>query len=218
MTFGAYCGSSRMTSARIALRRASPSMQQRRLRVERAVAQHRVGSGLPDDQIGLFIDDAGVEARQHVARLLAVDAAVQDRDIVPQKMLGQLGLEPARIVGLGRAGAGSGGRRGADGHDLDRAIAFEMARDARERIVQAILAGQHFADRMRLRRGGRGLRLGGGCRGRRRRLRQGRDRRGRQHLGRHRRCREGEPDCRHRRHCGDQGGRPSKLLLAHDLQ
>ena len=82
ITLGAYCGSISTMSAPVALSRAQPLMQQGGVRQQRLVAQHGIGADLPEDQIGLLGDHGAVEPREHVGSLVAVDAAVQDRELV----------------------------------------------------------------------------------------------------------------------------------------
>ena len=98
-------------------------MQQRAAGIEWAVAQHRIGADLPEHQMRLLGNHPGLETGEHVDRLLAVDAAVEHGELLTGEMLAELDLKSARVGRSRRARTGAIGRRGADGHDLDRLTA-----------------------------------------------------------------------------------------------
>ena len=68
---------------------------------QRAVAQHRVAADLPEHQVRLRRKHIAIEARQHVARFLAVDAAVDHGDRQRRKQLLQLDGKAAWIAHRG---------------------------------------------------------------------------------------------------------------------
>jgi hypothetical protein len=122
------------------------------MRLQRVVAQHRIGADLPEHEVRPLRDDGGVEPRQHVGDFLAAHAAVQHRDFVSGKTLRELLRQPARIGSRRRARARPVGRRGTERDDLDRLAAREASGRVRERKIEAGLAGRHHA-RGRTRRG-----------------------------------------------------------------
>jgi len=55
-------------------------MNQSGVLIGRLVADHRIGTELPENEIGLGRDHRFVEALEHVRHFFAADAAVDDRD------------------------------------------------------------------------------------------------------------------------------------------
>ena len=75
------------------------------------VVQHAVGAHLPNHQIGPDRQDVGVQPRDLLARILAVGAAVDDRDMRVRQALRQGGLQHGGI-GVRRVGRLPASRRG----------------------------------------------------------------------------------------------------------
>ena len=111
-------------------------MQQHGMRFERAVAQHRIGADLPENQIGMRGDDGGVEAGQHLVGLLAVDAAIEHRDVAPREALRKLGRKAARIACRRRVAPAPGCRGRADRNDRQWLAARQAPRGVPERMVE----------------------------------------------------------------------------------
>ena len=97
------------------------------------VAQHGVGADLPDHQIGLGVDDLGLQPLHHFRRVLAALAANDDADVGRRILPAQLRRQPAGIGEFGRADAVAGRRRRTEGDDHDRLPRRELARDMRQR-------------------------------------------------------------------------------------
>src|SRR5262249_53317113 len=84
------------------------------------VAQHGVGADLPQNEVGTGRDHVAVEPRQHLGRVLAVDAAVEHLDGGVGEALLEQRLKPRRVGGGGGTGARPVGRGGADRDDRQR--------------------------------------------------------------------------------------------------
>ena len=128
-------------------------VQKRGVRRYCFVPQHRVRARLPQHQIGLLGDHRGVETREHIGSFLAVDAAVQHRDLVSREMTGEFLRQPARIGGSGRARTRAEGRRGAERHDLDGLTAGKQPGHADQRHIKAHLLSSYDACGRSRRRG-----------------------------------------------------------------
>ena len=74
-----------------------PLVQSRSVRRHSFVAQHRIRAGLPQHQVGLLRDHGRVEAGEHVGGLLAVHAAVENREFLSGEVPGEFLRQPARI-------------------------------------------------------------------------------------------------------------------------
>src|SRR5262249_25076263 len=61
-------------------------------------ANYGIGSKLPQYEIGLFRDDSGIEATEHVGNFLAADATVEHGERHLREMLLELDRKPAWIV------------------------------------------------------------------------------------------------------------------------
>src|SRR3954451_12694225 len=88
-----------------------------------------------------------LESGEHVDRFFAVDPAVEDRELLPREMLAELDLKLTRIGRGRRARTGAIGRRGTDGHNLDRLTARETDRRPRQGAVKTSLLGERNAFR-----------------------------------------------------------------------
>ena len=111
MTLGTYCGSINTTSAPVALRRASPSRNRDACGCTALPSSTELVPKLPEHEIRLFPDHCGVETREHVTKVLAAHATVQNGELLPWETADQFFDKAARIGGGRRAGAYAIGRR-----------------------------------------------------------------------------------------------------------
>ena len=153
MTFGAYCGSIRTTSAPDAFSRWMPSSTSG---ATPATAWSRRTVLVPTchtTRSGCSERTAALEARQHLRRLLAVHAAIENLDRNAGEARAQLSLEAGGIGHRGRAGACAGGGGGADGDDRQRLAKRKASRRMRKRLPEPAGLRGRGAGRRRLRRG-----------------------------------------------------------------
>src|SRR3954447_13226596 len=83
------------------------------------IAQHGIAASLPQHEVGGLVDHVSIKARDHLRRLFAPDALVENRHRQPGKLCLQLGLELAWVACRGRACAGTEGRRRTNRYNLD---------------------------------------------------------------------------------------------------
>jgi hypothetical protein len=133
---------------------ADAALQDRQVRLHRGAAQHRIGAKLPQNDVGLLGNDVALEARALVVIIVAVDAAVHDREVEAGKPVGKLEPEPVRVGPVRRARAFAIGRRRADGDDLDRLPFRHQSRRARQRAIEVRQFRRNDAGRRNRRRVG----------------------------------------------------------------
>src|SRR5262249_35977103 len=147
ITFGAYCGSIRTTSAPVALRRVRPSCRREACG---GTALPRSTEFVPtchSTRSGFSAVTALAGRPSMVGGFLAVDAAVQHRDLMSREMTGKFLRQPARIGGGGCARTRAEGRGGAERHDLDGLTAGEQPCHADQRHIKAHLLRGYDARR-----------------------------------------------------------------------
>ena len=118
-TLGANCGSIRTASAPLSRMWRRP-VRMMEVGVRAGLAKRCVGADLPQHEIRILVGHLGIQAREHLARVLAADTVVDHADVRFREQRLDLDFEPAWIGGLGAARAVtlSGGR--ADRNNGDR--------------------------------------------------------------------------------------------------
>ncbi len=97
------------------------------------VAQHRIGTDLPDHQIGLRVDHLVLQPGHHLRRVLAALAAVEHGDAGTGIGPMQLRRQPVRIGEFRRRRAVAFRRRRSEGHDHNRFASCQLGRHMRQR-------------------------------------------------------------------------------------
>ena len=105
-------------------------------RGERMVAQHRVATDLPQDQVGLLADHVLLKSRQHVGADFAIDAVIDDGDFFVGETQPQFGLKTARIRSGWTARSRARGRGRTDRNDGDGLMRARRSAGANECVVQ----------------------------------------------------------------------------------